>query len=176
VAAAPSNDEFAIPRFSPDGRRIAFQRLDAHEWVWNIWIMNADGGAQTRLIFAGGSWPSWVPDGKRIAFASQRRTGNTEIYVKEVENSEPNCCHIWGGRESIKTIKSSARLLLDDLLSRMNNAIAKRCGADLPHCRRWFVGLSLSDAGRNRRKSNRSPGWIRQVGSHSLSGKELDGR
>ena len=84
VAAAPGGDEFVIPRFSPDGRRIAFQRLDAHERVNDIWIMNADGGAQTRLTFAGGSWPSWAPDGKRIAFASQRRTGNTEIYVMDV--------------------------------------------------------------------------------------------
>jgi Tol biopolymer transport system component len=84
VTAAPGGDEFIIPRFSPDGRRIAFQRLDSHERVNDIWIMNADGGAQTRLTFAGGSWPSWAPGGKRIAFASQRRTGNTEIYVMDV--------------------------------------------------------------------------------------------
>jgi Tol biopolymer transport system component len=45
--------------------------------------MNMDGGAQTRLTFAGGA-PSWSPDGKRIAFTSQRRTGNTEIYVMDV--------------------------------------------------------------------------------------------
>jgi TolB protein len=84
VAAAPGDDEFVIPRFSPDGRRIVFQRLDAHERLNDIWIMNIDGGAQTRLTFAGGGGPSWVPDGKRIAFYSQRRTGNSEIYVMDV--------------------------------------------------------------------------------------------
>jgi Tol biopolymer transport system component len=84
VAAAPGNDEFANPRFSPDGRRIAFQRFDASVRIWDLWIMNAEGNAQTRLTFAGGGYPSWAPDGKRLAFASQRRTGNTEIYVMEI--------------------------------------------------------------------------------------------
>jgi Tol biopolymer transport system component len=51
--------------------------------MWDIWIMNADVGNQTRLTFAGGSSPNWPPDGKRIAFASQRRTGNTEINVMD---------------------------------------------------------------------------------------------
>jgi Tol biopolymer transport system component len=84
LAAPPNNDEFIYPRFSPDGRQIAFQRFDLSVRVWDIWIMNADGGAQTRLTFAGGGWPSWSPDGKRIAFFSQRRTGNSEIYVMDV--------------------------------------------------------------------------------------------
>jgi dipeptidyl aminopeptidase/acylaminoacyl peptidase len=84
VATPPNNDEFINPRFSPDGRRIAFQRFDVSVRVWDIWIMNADGGAQSRLTFAGGGSPSWSPDGKRIAFYSQRRTGNSEIYVMDV--------------------------------------------------------------------------------------------
>jgi TolB protein len=84
VAAAPGADEFTNPCFSPDGRRIAFQRFDIGVRVWDIWIMSADGGAQTRLTFAGGRSPTWSPDGKRIAFTSKRRTGNAEIYVMDV--------------------------------------------------------------------------------------------
>jgi TolB protein len=82
VAAAPGNDEFAIPRFSPDGRRIAFQMRQNGQW--DIWVMKPDGSGQTRLTFAGGGWPNWAPDSKRISFISQRRTGNTEIYVMDV--------------------------------------------------------------------------------------------
>jgi Tol biopolymer transport system component/serine/threonine protein kinase len=82
VATAPGADEFAIPSFSPDGRRIAFQRRQNGQW--DIWVMKPDGGGQTRLTFAAGGWPNWAPDGKRIAFMSQRRTGNAEIYVMDV--------------------------------------------------------------------------------------------
>jgi eukaryotic-like serine/threonine-protein kinase len=84
VATPPNDDEFIYPRFSPDGCRIAFQRFDVSVRVWDVWIMNADGSAQTRLTYVGGGFPSWSPDGKRIAFHSQRRAGNTEIYVMDV--------------------------------------------------------------------------------------------
>ena len=85
VAAAPGSEEFIEPRFSPDGRRIAFQRLQSRQW--DIWVMNRDGGAQTRLTLDGGACPNWAPDGRRIAFKSQRRTGNTEIYVMDVSST-----------------------------------------------------------------------------------------
>jgi dipeptidyl aminopeptidase/acylaminoacyl peptidase len=85
VAAAPGSEEFIEPRFSPDGRRIAFQRLQNRQW--DIWVMNLNGGAQTRLTFDGGACPNWASDGRRIAFKSQRRTGNTEIYVMDVSST-----------------------------------------------------------------------------------------
>jgi Tol biopolymer transport system component len=87
LAAAPGNDEFVNPRFSPDGQRIAFQRFQIPKRQWDIWVMRADGCCQTRLTFDGGGFPSWSPDGKRIAFSSKRRTGNAEIYVMDVAPS-----------------------------------------------------------------------------------------
>jgi hypothetical protein len=50
--------------------------------------MNADGSEQTRLTTTqiGDSYPAWSPDGKRIAFDSNR-TGNVEIYVMRVDGS-----------------------------------------------------------------------------------------
>lgn len=84
LAAAPGNDEFYSPRFSPDGQRIAFHNQKRQ---WDIWVMRADGCCQTRLTFDGGGLPSWSPDGKRIAFWSRARTGNAEIYVMDVSPS-----------------------------------------------------------------------------------------
>jgi TolB protein len=50
-----------VPRWSPDGRQIAFQRS-----AGAIIIINADGSHLRRLVF--GSQPSWSPEGRRLAF------------------------------------------------------------------------------------------------------------
>jgi TolB protein len=84
IAFAPGNDEFVNPSFSPDGRRIAFDRLIASSRQWDVWVMSAYGSGQTRLTYLSGFAPSWSPDGKKIAFHSSRRTGNSEIYVMDV--------------------------------------------------------------------------------------------
>jgi Tol biopolymer transport system component len=61
------------PRWSADGRKIAFER---DYYVNNVlhqeaWRMNADGSGQTFVTV--GTGPSWSPDGNKIVFA---RRGN----------------------------------------------------------------------------------------------------
>ena len=48
--------------------------------------MNADGSNQTNITNhnADDRYPAWSPDGKKIAFVSNR-SGNNQIYVMEVE-------------------------------------------------------------------------------------------
>jgi TolB protein len=52
--------------------------------------MNADGSNVRRLTNhpAVDYWPVWSPDGKRIAFTSNR-DGNYEIYVMNADGSAP---------------------------------------------------------------------------------------
>ena len=47
--------------------------------------MNADGSCQRRLTH-GGSQPRWSPDGRKIAFVSQR-DGHEDIFVMNADGS-----------------------------------------------------------------------------------------
>jgi Tol biopolymer transport system component len=58
-----------FPRWSPDGRRIAFHsnRAGKHD----IWLINPDGSAPERLTYAAAPavyFPVWSPDGKRLVY------------------------------------------------------------------------------------------------------------
>ncbi|HXF06447.1 MAG TPA: S9 family peptidase [Blastocatellia bacterium] len=81
------------PEISPDGRQIVFTRT----WVdklkdqyrSNLWIVDVEGTRVRQLTE--GLWrdsnPVWSPDGKRVAFLSDR-SGSTQIHVLWVETRE----------------------------------------------------------------------------------------
>jgi len=75
------------PVWSPDGRMIAFVRLNTRHGVY---VINADGSAVRNLtpkprgaVYAA---PAWSPDGRKIAFAGER-DGNSEIYLMNADGS-----------------------------------------------------------------------------------------
>ena len=77
------------PRFSPDGRRIAF--TSDRGGGDNIWVMNADGGDRrqvTKEDFRLLNQASWSPDGQYIVarkhFTTQRSLGTGEIWIYHV--------------------------------------------------------------------------------------------
>ena len=77
----------SLPRWSPDGHRIAFQ--SHRDENWEIYVMNADGSGLTRLTdnSAVDGRPSWSPDAQRIAFYSTVDE-NAEIYVVNADGSD----------------------------------------------------------------------------------------
>lgn len=65
------------PSWSPDGKQIAFTRLNGcqdPECVFgDVWVMDADGTDQ-RLVTKGFN-PSWSPDGEKLAYESCTTSG-----------------------------------------------------------------------------------------------------
>ena len=84
------------PSWSPDGRLIAFVSYrdgpgtDIFGRNAEIYVMNADGSEQTRLTNnpASDRYPSWSPDGRRIAFFSTRDDDFCgDLYVMSADGS-----------------------------------------------------------------------------------------
>ena len=78
----------AMPRYSPDGNRIAFRshRSGASE----IWTCDSDGSNPVRLTSLGAQtdYPRWAPDGKSIGFSSDAE-GHFDVYVVDADGGAP---------------------------------------------------------------------------------------
>jgi dipeptidyl aminopeptidase/acylaminoacyl peptidase len=81
------------PSISPDGKQIVFTRtwVDKTKDLYrsNLWIVDTDG-SRVRELTTGDrddSSPVWSPDGKRIAFLSDR-DGTAQLFVMYVDTKE----------------------------------------------------------------------------------------
>lgn len=73
-ATKVSGDGYAaVPRWSPDGRRLAFIKAESKRpKVWNVWIADLDAHTLSRVSHhaVGQAWGgSWFPDGQRLAYS-----------------------------------------------------------------------------------------------------------
>ena len=86
----PQRDERAVA-FAPDGSLIAFHESDD---LGGIFVAGATGESVRRLTDFGFD-PSWSPDGKQIAFATEEivdpaaRLGDSTLYVVEAAGTRP---------------------------------------------------------------------------------------
>jgi eukaryotic-like serine/threonine-protein kinase len=84
---------YTTPWISPDGRRIAVSILDKES---QSWVYDPSRDALTRLTFEGNNnlVPVWTPDGKRIAFSSNKE-GSRNLFWQLADGS--------GGLERLTT-------------------------------------------------------------------------
>jgi Tol biopolymer transport system component len=66
----PQAGAYSTPRFSPDGKRLAFSLSNSAGS--DIWVKDMDRDAPSRLSYLKGSnhYPVWTPDGRNIVFRS----------------------------------------------------------------------------------------------------------
>lgn len=84
------------PAIAPDGRRICLEvtawNMEKDEPSSDIWLIESDGSGQRPLTSSGGKngGPRWAPDGRLIAFTSQR-AGDTaaQVYLVSPDGGEP---------------------------------------------------------------------------------------
>ena len=81
------------PQISPDGTVVLFSRgfvdIMRDQQAANLWMIGVDGSRLRQMT--DGAWndssPEWSPDGKRIAFLSNR-SGSTQLHVMWVDTRE----------------------------------------------------------------------------------------
>jgi dipeptidyl aminopeptidase/acylaminoacyl peptidase len=82
------------PRFSPDGRRLAYVRTEidreSNGYKSAIWVDSAEGG-RPRQFTSGAKRdhsPRWSPDGRWLAFVSNRDNDKAQILVMATDGGE----------------------------------------------------------------------------------------
>jgi len=87
-------DRISDPQISPDGRLVAFTvqsiDLENNRKPKHIYVVPVSGGEAIRLTREGNlnERPRWSPDGKKIAFISDR-SGSAQVWLMNPDGSQP---------------------------------------------------------------------------------------
>jgi eukaryotic-like serine/threonine-protein kinase len=126
-------DQYTNPAISPDGKRLAVGVGDINAHKRDIWIYDLVRGGNYRLTFdpADDYNPVWSPDGRYVAFSSNRRgkrdlyrklasgTGDDELLLasaddKSLESWSPDGRLLWFNLGDPKTRNDIYHFSLDD--------------------------------------------------------------
>jgi Tol biopolymer transport system component len=91
LSAIAVNDFDADPVISPDGRLVAFSVADPHTHKRNLWAYEVAMNRLRRITddqSRNDVAAVWSPDGRRLAFASDRSSGRFDLYVKSLETDD----------------------------------------------------------------------------------------
>jgi len=80
--------ELGNPELSPDGTRLALDRVEPNSVSADIWVVDLSRGTASRLTFEPSDEvrPLWSPDGSRILFAADRE-GRRGIFQKDASGA-----------------------------------------------------------------------------------------
>ncbi|NOX98020.1 MAG: hypothetical protein GXO98_08210 [Nitrospirae bacterium] len=91
LTISPKKDRY--PRWSPDGKTIAFTSRTPGKTDMDIWTVPSDGSSQPKQITFGmnAAYPCWSPDGKTIIFTRFGTGGGKSrgVWAVPVKGGEP---------------------------------------------------------------------------------------
>ncbi len=77
--------DFSFPAISPDGTQLAVVIIENGDE--QIWIKELDQGPLPKITFVGtNSRPTWTPDGRSVAYVSDRGNGR-ELYLRSADGT-----------------------------------------------------------------------------------------
>ena len=91
----------STPRISPDGKQVAFEvkTIDTRKQEYHtaIWLVSSEGGEARRLTMgvANSHSPTWSPDGKWLAFVSEREGEQLSKESKEQKLQGKGKPQVW---------------------------------------------------------------------------------
>lgn len=109
LAQADGFSDHATPRWSHDGKRVAFDAMPAGEGPRSCFVVN-DDGTDLRLVADGQSCPDWSPDDKQLVVHEyQDNGGGPHVIVQNLDGQGrvdlgPGMCPRWspdGGRLAV---------------------------------------------------------------------------
>lgn len=122
------------PKVSPDGKRVAYDAstidLAKNLRTSAIYVVPADGSAAARKLTDGAKQdenPEWSPDGKTIAYVSNRDTAEKQVWLLNVAGgTSTRITNLPGGASSVKWVPDGSGLVF------VSN-VYPECGVD-PKC------------------------------------------
>jgi eukaryotic-like serine/threonine-protein kinase len=88
IAVVGPPGDYEDPDLSPDGKKVAINRIDSQIGFTNIWYFEVFQNKQTRFTFSASfdHHAVWSPDQSKIIYDSQRR-GRANLYVKALSGT-----------------------------------------------------------------------------------------
>jgi eukaryotic-like serine/threonine-protein kinase len=79
------------PRFSPDGRQVAYGAFGTSHTTSDLWVTDLDAGTTRRLTDDDGDSndPQWSPDGLKVAYSVSADRGK-DLFMRPVGAGEPS--------------------------------------------------------------------------------------
>jgi serine/threonine-protein kinase len=116
----PDAKAFHDPRFSPDGRRVAFDINDQTSSGRDVWVFDLVGKVWSRLTTDGISdRPIWTPDGRRLVYSS-----NDDLWwIAADGSSRPDTLLVAAGSRFGGSVTPDGRTLVFEESGGANNGI-----------------------------------------------------